>query len=335
MPLNQPRRLATVLATGLGVVLSAGLAVHPAQAAGVAPTASYALNYSSIFAGQAVTLTESALADEDTDVSLIVRTISWGDGETSYLLGAESSESHKYATAGNYSVSVEVSDALNETAGSFAGGSAVNVGAVTGSYKLNTTSVWQGIGVTQPVTLSLAGVPSNVTQVKVNWGDFSESKVARNSKPLTHRYPWTGSQAVTVQLINGAGESIERSVGTVNVKADYAAPSVKLKVPAKSNRVASWKSVTGTASDKGAGAYQVAVVLLQLRGKTSYYYNGKKWIKGKVAKAKPIFINVSSKGVWSLKVNGLKKGTLVVAYAGVDKVGNGSVGKAKVVKLTR
>lgn len=325
-------RLSTVLAAGLGAVLSAGIAAQPAHAAGTPATATFRLDHGTVFAGQTVRLSRTSVADDE-DGRLLYSEINWGDGTTGALFD-NTTESHAYARSGTFRVTVAVHDLDGTGTAVFTGTDTVRVAPVAGTYRLSSRSVWRGLDTTQAVTLSLGGVPATATKVSIGWDDGTESVVGRTSRPVAHRFRYSGNHTVTVALVNGAGRSAPRTVGTVKVSTDYTAPSVALKKPAKANRVASWRTIRGTVADRGAGVQAVVVVLAEQRGGRTYYYNGKTFVKGKVTKAKRIIVR-PSKGTWSVKIKGLKKGTLVVAYAAVDKVGNGSSAKSKVVRLTR
>ncbi|WP_157441377.1 hypothetical protein [Actinoplanes awajinensis] len=333
MRLTQPRRLSTVLAAGLGAALSAGLIAQPAHAAGAPAQGSYRLNFTSIYTGQSVTVTQTSLTDNEDD-RLLSKIVSWGDGTTSYLSANELTAGHNYPSAGAYQVSVALNDLDGDTVGTFAGASKVTVAKVTGTYKLSTRSTWSGPSGTLPVSVSLAGVPAGATKVRIGWDDGKYSVVARGTKSVSHRFAYSGTHRVTAELFNSAGYSSPLALGTVNVKLDYTNPTVKVTNPAKANRVASWKTIRGTAADKGAGAYRVAIVVGQVRGTTQYYFNGKKWVKGSVNKSKLLYATVKA-GKWSVKIATPKKGYLIIGYAAVDKVGNASYGKSKQVKLTR
>lgn len=333
MPLTPPRRWAIGCAAGLGVVLSAGVAVAPAQALDVPATATYALDRGSIFAGQSVKLTRLSVTGNDDD-GLLFSSIDWGDGSDSSLYGAESVASHVYTKVGTFRVAVEVTDLDGAGKGVVAGVDTVRVDRVAGTYRLSSSSVWRGWRGTQPITLSLADVPTQVTAVRVGWGDGTRSVIARNSVPFTHQFAYAGLHTVAVSLIDGAGESSPLAVGAVRVSSDYAAPSVRIVTPARANRASSWGYVRGTIADSGSGASVVTVVIVELRGKKTYYYNGAKWIKAAYNRARPIRAAIS-RGAWSVRVKGLKRGTLVVSYTGADRVDNVSDRKTKIVKITR
>ncbi|WIM96450.1 hypothetical protein ACTOB_008652 [Actinoplanes oblitus] len=335
MPFTQPRRLSAVLAAGLGVVLSAGVLVQPAQAAGTPAQGTYQLNYTSLYSGQSVTITEKSLTGNE-DNSLQYRLVDWGEnsGAVTFLQPGETSAKHTYTELGSHRVTVALTDRDGNTSGNFVGGNTVTVTKVTGSYKLSAGTTWRGPSTTLPVSLSLAGVPSNVNQVRVGWDDGTVSSVSRTTRGVAHRFAYSGAHKVTVSLVNGAGQSAPLTVGTVNVKLDYTNPTIKITTPAKSNRGTSWKTIRGTAADAGAGASRVAIVVGQVRGTTTYYFNGTKWVRGSIDKSKVRYGTVKN-GKWSVKIATPKKGYLIIGYVAVDKVGNSSYAKSKQVKLTR
>lgn len=327
------RRWAAVCAAGLGTVLSAGVAVSPAYAFETPATATYVLDHGIIFTGQTVNLVRQSVTGNDDD-GMLSSTVDWGDGSASSLYGAESVASHTYDTPGSFRIAVTVDDLDGPGRGMIAGTDTVRVDRVAGTYRLSAASTWRGWKGTQPVSLSLADVPADVTGIRVAWGDGTQGVIARGASRVTHEFAYAGDHTVSVRLVTSVGESSPLVVGGVRVRSDYAAPTVRLTVPAKANRAASWATVRGVIADGGAGPSTVTVVVVEQRGKKTYYYSGQKWIKAAYGRAKPIRV-ASNRGAWSLRVKGLTKGTLVVAYNGVDLVGNTSDRKTKIVRITR
>jgi 5'-nucleotidase len=127
----------------------------------------------------------------------------------------------------------------------------------------------------------------------------------------------------------------------VQVTADTYAPVVSLAVPHKPADASSWRVVAGTVSDKGLGAAQVRVTLIQERSGKWHFYDGAKWVKASsqadaAARAKvltdtplPLF------GVWGIGVNGVGKGTLKVSYTAVDRAGNTASTQTYTTKITK
>ncbi|BCJ43497.1 hypothetical protein GCM10010168_41930 [Actinoplanes ianthinogenes] len=321
----------TLLAAGLGTLLSAGLAV-PAHAAGAPAEGVYRLGATSLFAGQSVTLDQVSLTGNE-DGSVQDRQVDWGDGTQGSL--TDGSLAHRYATPGTYRVQVAITDLDGDSAGTLTGGDTVTVAAVGGTYKLLAGAVWTGPDGTQRTALSLSGVPAAADTVKIGWGDGSVSEVAPSTTRVEHTYPKAGTRTVTVTLADENGDSSARTVGTVAVKSDLVRPYMTVTTPSKKSRASSWRTVRGTVGDKASGLHLAAVGLAQVRGGTEYYYNGKKWVKGPAENAEGFIVRAGSNGTWSFKpVVAPTKGYLIVWYAAVDNVGNAYAPKGKLVKLT-
>ncbi|GAA4594844.1 hypothetical protein BJY16_001460 [Actinoplanes octamycinicus] len=332
MRTTRPGRPATLLAAGLGTLLSAGLAA-PAHAAGAPAEGVYQLGASSVFAGQAVTLTQLSLTGDEDD-SVQNRQVDWGDG-TQEPMGDAVSLAHRYATPGSYPVKVAITDLDGDSAGTVTDGDTVTVAAVGGTYKLLVGTVWSGPEGTQATALALSGVPAAADTVKIGWGDGSVSEVPRTTTRVVHTYPKAGTQQVTVTLADENGDSAARAVGSVAVKSDLTRPYMTVTTPAKKSKASSWRTVRGTVGDKASGLHLAAVGLAQVHGRTEYYYNGKKWVKGPAENAKAFIVRAGSNGTWSFKpVVAPAKGSLIVWYAAIDKVGNVYAPVGKRVSLT-
>ncbi len=115
-----------------------------------------------------------------------------------------------------------------------------------------------------------------------------------------------------------------------SVTVETTAPVIGLKVPAKPAKAKSWKKIKGTATD-ASGVKSVTVKLTQKRSDGKYFYNGKKWKKGKASKAKAVAAKVSGNS-WSVSIKKPGKGKLTIKFFGIDKVGNTS--KTKKYKAT-
>ena len=97
--------------------------------------------------------------------------------------------------------------------------------------------------------------------------------------------------------------------------------------------------MTGSYSDTGVGIRSVRVKLIEARGSYWYYYSQGKWTKASsrtVAQAKAEGVYATFSGSkWSVRVLGVRTGTLRVSYWGIDKVGNTSTAKVFFQKITR
>ncbi len=130
------------------------------------------------------------------------------------------------------------------------------------------------------------------------------------------------------EIIAGKDWSISQSI---TVTPDKTKPVVGVTVPKKPTKAKSWKTIKGTATD-ASGVKSVTVKLTQKRSDGKYFYNGKKWKKGKASKAKAVAAKVSGSS-WSASIKKPGKGKLTIKYSGTDKVGNTS--KTKTYKTQK
>jgi 5'-nucleotidase len=313
---------------------------QPRATAGVldatAPTGTFTVSTTAIWPGQAVTLTQTALADDVSTVAGISRVVTWGDGSTPLTLAAGATTAgHTYKTAGSFAVSVALTDEAGNTgAATFTGPSTVVVAAQPGTFTLDTRAIWA----TQSVKLSLSGAGS-ASKVTVAWGDGAITTMTSNVGAVAHAYPRAGTFTVKVTLFNKAGAGTPVTVGTVKVTKDISKPVVTFTPPKNADRASSWSTITGTATDKGVGVARVRVKLIEQRNGKWYYYTGHTWAKTSSkskasAKAAVITVAPSAGGTWSLGLRGVGKGTVTVTYWGSDKVGNTSTGKSYTKKIT-
>ncbi|MEV6299164.1 ExeM/NucH family extracellular endonuclease [Actinoplanes sp. NPDC051861] len=313
----------------------------PRATAGVAdstaPTGTYALNASGLWTGQSVTLTETALSDDVSTTAKITRVINWGDGSAPQTLAAgTTTATHQYAAAGSYQVAVTLTDeAGNSGAATFSGASKVTVSAQTGRYSLDRSAIWLG----QTSTLRLSGV-TGATKLVIAWGDGTSTTTSPNTTSVTRKFAKAGSFTVKVTPYNAVGAGQTVTAGTVKVVKDVFKPGVSLTVPKYPAKASSWSKLTGKAADTGLGVSQVRVKLVEKRSGKWYYYNGRTWVKASSlssanAKAKVIAVVPNAKGVWTVGVKGVKKGTLRITYLAVDKAGNKSAVRVYTRSITK
>jgi 5'-nucleotidase len=257
--------------------------------------------------------------------------VNWGDGSAAETLAAGAkTATHKYAGAAKYPITVTIADVAGNSAPIAAG--AVTAVAQTGTYRLDRSSIWA----TQSVTLRVSGV--NGTSVKVVWGDGHTSTASANM-PVSHTYQKAGTYSVKVTPVNAAGAGTTVTAGSVKVVKDAYAPKVTLKVPGSAYRASSWAKITGSATDTGLGVRNVRVKLTEQRGSKWYYYRHGKWTKASsrtsaLAKAEVVEATLSG-STWTVRVSGIRTGTLRISYWGVDKAGISSAAKVYFQKITR
>jgi 5'-nucleotidase len=347
--------LALTLLTGTpaaAAVLAVPASAQAAPAGGTAPAGRYSLDTAGIWTAQTVLLTETSLVDPDTDRTAVRREVTWGDGSAPQVIAAGArSVRHRYTRAGTFAVSVRLSDdTANQVRGVVAGTSSVRVTATPGTYRLDRSTAWtyrvvnkQGTAWQEspavPLTLTMAGIPTNVSRIRVDWGEGVERLYPRTAKKAVLRYYSGPAHRVTVSLENANGRSAVRPVGTFKVTLDTFDPTLSITKPANADRVASWRTITGKASDRGVGVRTVMVSLVQWRGSSIYYYTGSVWRKasspGDAAKRAANVRAAYAKGSWKLAVKGMAKGDLQVAAYAEEPGGMWSGWKYRDQNITR
>ncbi|MBM2617343.1 hypothetical protein JIG36_17450 [Actinoplanes sp. LDG1-06] len=317
----------------------------PAFAAGEAPVGAYDLDSNAIWTGQTVTLTQTALTDDDTEAAAISRVINWGDGTAAQTAEAgTTSWTHTYAAAGSYTVAVTLNDGTVEGPGTLTP-AAVGVTAAPGNLgwqkNLIYTNTYQGTdGAEHDYTVegvfTPTGLPTTADEAWVAWGDSEHTLLAQQETSVTvPHYFGHGTFNPQVQLENEQGKATARNASTLTVNYDRTAPRVAVKFPASPNKASSWTTVRGTASDSQAGVDYVSLLTFKWKdGAGMYIYNfdTKSWIRytGQPLSALPSGVEdrapVTSSGTWaSRSVAGLSKGWHLELWPmAIDKVANWS-----------
>ena len=308
----------------------------PALAAGAAPTGTFSLDSSSIWTGQQVQLTQTALADDDVEPATVSRVINFGDGTTVTAAAGETSWTHQYATAGKFPVTVTLDDGTVSGPGTVTGGS-VTVAAVPGTYGWQKNRTWtspvEGGSETYLVEniFTASGVPATSQASWVTWGD-DESSVLRQASTATIEH-WYGGGTWTpkINLENAQGRSATRNAAPLSVLVDRTGPAVSLAYPASPNRASSWKAIRGVAKDSQSGPDVAGVYAVKQSissGALAYYnFSTRKWVGARDGQTIPDsavgVAPVTSTGIWSVPISGLAKNYyLQVGYFAMDKVGN-------------
>ncbi|MBL7254600.1 PKD domain-containing protein [Paractinoplanes lichenicola] len=332
-----PALLTSVLTAGV-----VGLGA-PAMAAGAAPTGTYALDSTAIWPGQTVTLTQSALADDDTEPAAIGRVINWGDGTAAQTAAAgETSWTHTYAAVGTFTVAVTLNDGTVEGPGTLTP-AAVGVAAPTGNLGWQKSTIYTNTYVSGGVehdyqvegVFTPSALPATASQVWTEWGDgeFTLLREGSTSTQVPHYFEH-GTFTPKVEFTNDKGKAA-RNASPLNVAYDKTAPRVAVKFPASPNKASSWTTVRGTASDAQAGVDYVSIILLKwtdAAGMYMYNFDTKKWFKytGQALSSLPAGVEdrapVTSAGAWaSRSVAGLSKGWHFEIWPmAIDKVANWS-----------
>jgi hypothetical protein len=157
-------------------------------------------------------------------------TIAWGDGTTSTAVssvGGSNAVTHTYTAAGNYTITVNATDAGGDTAQSaiavteadpdpnLAAGLAVT-GQDTSAFGLSVNAATADPGL--PYTLPLTDV--------FEWGDGTSTTVATTAgatASAAHSYATPDVYTVTVEVSDGVGDNAENSMTVVTAGSDYTA----------------------------------------------------------------------------------------------------------------
>jgi hypothetical protein len=305
------------------------------------PAGKFTLNSAALWIGQSVSLTQGAVTDDTSTPDQISRVVTWGDGTSSTLAAGTAKYSHKYTRTGKFTVTVTYLDAAGNSGKAT---SAVTV-ATPGKVKLSKTSVWNG----ERFFVAFSSVPAGTTKIALNWGDGYVSTHAGKNQSIRGLYYTrkngglvTGGVTLYATYTNKLGASSAIRIGTVTVKKDKSKPVVKIKKPSSPNRLKSWKTIKGTVSDKGATSPYVYVWVERVTGSKTYCYTTKKTWKryygnagyDKYCGSSPVEVKISG-GKWSMKLPGLKKGTIYVSARAWDWSDNASKWASAKAKMTR
>jgi hypothetical protein len=290
--------------------------------------------YTSSWVDRTGTITQTSLTD-DGPIGQVTRTVNWGDGSPAEAWPGGNTISHLYAADGLYRPTVTLTDGVGNTR-------VVVVPAIvpgdktppTGTFTTSPTAAWVAlttVTVTQ-TALSDDFSPAQYVQRWINWGDGSVLQAWTVGVSATHVYAAPGAYTPQVVLKDEAGNTGQVAAQGVLVSADTVAPVVKLVLPKKgvADEVASWRKLLGTATDvKGTGAVSASVLAVQKRGVDWYFYKAtaKTWLKAATKakawkRAKAAVATVDAKGAWSVRLSGLKKGTLLLRATSTDRAGN-------------
>lgn len=281
----------------------------------VAPTGKIKLNSSGLWVGQKLTLTQDGVTD-NSGAAQVTRTVNWGDS-TYATLKAGQVATKTYGTARKYTITLTLRDKAGNTRKVT---SVVNI-TKPGTFKVDRNSLWHG----QRVKVTIGGVPSGTRRIQYDWGDGDVRMIPAKNQSFNgifYRHIKTGALVkgkvtMRARFENKFGWSAPVTVAVVTVKTDNWKPTVKIKKPASANRLKSWKTVSGTVADKGSGVTHAFVLVSRVTGGKEYCLTPKKQWKRITSDAQWYKLCLGTavkvnKGKWSMKVPGLKKGTVYV-----------------------
>ncbi|WP_285472623.1 hypothetical protein [Actinoplanes sp. NBRC 101535] len=308
----------------------------------------FKLSVTSLWIGQETKFTQNLtdFADNVSPDAQIVRKVYWGDGTSSTLGPASTLWKKRYTKSGTFKVYETLTDKAGNTLTTAA--KTVKVTTPNGKLSLTKSKVYQGVD----FGVKIGAIPAGTKAIFVNWGDGTENKVTAIKKQTV--YGWilykdgdpnlpklSGKKTVSVSFANANGRSSLLKAGVINVLKDSWKPTVTVKKPSSANRLKSWKTVTGTAADKGAGPGWALVDVQFMTPSGAYYCLNKNKKFQKVTDAtfdsvcRAFYVPVK-KGKWSFKVpSGLKKGTVWASARGVDYADNYGKWKTATAKITK
>jgi hypothetical protein len=292
-----------------------------------------------------VTIHRDLLEDDLSSVSGITQSIAWDRGQDPVAWPSSQTDiSHDYgnAEAVHHPV-VTVEDAAHNTATYELTVAVRDSLAPLGSYTAGPASGfarWTEVAVSELDVSDNLSADADIVRT-VDWGDGT---VESWSPELRHVFAVAGTFQPRVRLRDEAGnETGWLSTSTIDVVADITAPLTTLRVPTMAaNRVASWSTLRGRLDDgKGVGAKTVAVKVAELRRGHWFGYKASSstWVKaaskrGALRNAEGTAAPTATRR-WTLAVNGLRTGTLVVKYRGADLLGNRNPWTVREQRLTR
>jgi hypothetical protein len=289
------------------------------------------------------TITQTAL-DDDSGSAGVTRTVTWGDGASSPWSSGTTID-HVYPALGRYTPTVTVEDAAHNQA--VIDVPAVVIGdkvAPTGSFTLGGTSAWARltrVAITQTALADDNSPPAGITRT-VDWGDGTVVAWTADA-PLTHVYTVGGPFAPVVTMTDEAHNSATATLDTVTVTVDSVGPVVRFVLPRSKHSVRAFTTLKGKATDTGGtGVARVNVKAIEKRGTAWYGYNAKtkRWVKASsktraYGRARAAVVSTGARHLWTVKLSGLRKGTLVYKAFARDRVKNKSATISHQATLTR
>jgi hypothetical protein len=242
------------------------------------PTGSFRINYTSVWAGQQITIGQNAseYSDPVDAQDTLTRVVSWGDGTTTPLGATTFVASKSYTRAGNFKVTVIVTDPAGNK--SEIPARAVGVTLPAGKISVSRKSVYQGV----TFKVNVDKVPAGATKYRLDWSDGWVSTHNASTRSVSggvlYRYKWdpvkkkyvqvgtgkySGVRPIKIQWGSSRGYSTFQTGAYINVVKDSWRPTVTVTKPSPSNKASAWKTLRGTAKDKGAGLRHVGVTVFR------------------------------------------------------------------------
>ncbi|GAA1599651.1 PKD domain-containing protein [Actinoplanes couchii] len=306
------------------------------------PTGTFRLSATALWLGQTVRFDQRA-ADVSPDTA--TRVIHWGDGTTTALSAGTATVTRQYGRTGSFPVTVVLTDRAGNR--STIAAKTVRVSTPAGKWALSRTKVYQGV----PFAVNVSSMPSGTTRILIDWSNGKVVQYAARKGAFTGDILYrpgtdtriSGVQTLRISFGNANGFSTYQTAGRITVLADRTKPTLTITKPSSPTRIASWRTVRGTVTDKGSGAPYVRLTVARSTsaGKLYCLTPARKWKR--FANDAQFWSYCAEKGVrvtasqgrWSLKVPaGTTKGQFLVYAWAWDRSDN-LTQKSRQVTLTR
>jgi hypothetical protein len=267
----------------------------PADPDTTVPTGSFRINYTSVWTGQRVVIGQNTdeFKDDGDDQATLKRVVSWGDGTSTVLSPTTFTAAKQYNRAGNFKVTVTITD----PAGNVSAIPAKTVGVTipAGQITLNKKAVYQGA----LFNVKINKVPAGAKTYRIDWSDGSISTHSASRRTLNNAYihyywkwdaakkTWvrngkgriSGVRALKVSWGNDKGYAYFQTAAKINIVKDTSRPTLTIKKPSSTNRASSWKTIKGTVADKGSGIRHIGVTAFRVTstGKAYCLTPARKW----------------------------------------------------------
>jgi hypothetical protein len=266
------------------------------------------------------------------DPTTVTRVVTWGDGSSGTITKGQRPTKY-YSRAGRFTITLTLTDAAgNKRAVSWPVTITNPVRA-----KINKAAVWHG----EQFKVAFSAVPAGTTRIDLHYGDGTRAVLKGKNQTVAGLYNARarGVRTVAAVYYNRLGATTQIPFGKVSIRVDNWDPRVTITTPKNANRIASWKTLKGTAPDKGSSTRLVFIAPFRATGTKVYCYTaGKKWIRVHNPDAPPAQCGVYVRAVagkWSLKLNGLQKGSLSIGAIAIDWSDRISEVALKVQQITR
>jgi hypothetical protein len=319
-----------------------------------APTGTFQLTAGALWLGQNLVLSQKAteFSDDKSADNEITRKITWGDGTTTTMYPGWVTVNKKFARTGKFNVTITLTDKAGNSR--VVGPKSVSVtNAAKGSYSLGSSKAYQG----QRFQVKVNKLPAGATGYVIDWADGSTSYHAAKTKSVRGFINFkivngkqtgtriSGVRTIRISPVNKNGATLYQYAGKINILKDNWKPKFTITKPGNASKASSWKTVRGTASDKGAGLLDNKVAMAVYRVTTSgaeYCLNRKRQWKrvytdeqyNACFQTKNIPLLTVKKGKWSLTLPSVSKGYIFVSGIAQDYAGRYTL-RSRSATLTR